>query len=134
MTNKFYEDPKRYVQVRDLPIGTSEAYTDYEELAFNDLDAPWIDKLRQQIASIRPGEVTQAMIDQCDVIFYSAIHVLTYWADDTGKVPSDNVIRQVVDVGQHVLETLQVQQVCRSDTNWQELINKHTASINNSHV
>ena len=128
----FYNEPERYVQVKDLPIGSSQSYTDYEELAFSDT-SDWVDKLRRMVVhnvwtTHRRDELNK---DLCDMVFYSSVHVLDYWVQIDEKEPTEQMMQLVTESCHHLLDTLNCQHVCRADTDWKELSDEHLQQVKN---
>ena len=117
-------DEKRHIGInRMFETGESKnCYSDYEELAFGNPNAKWVQTLREAVKDIalafareRPAEVQQ---DFCDLVFYSAIHVLSAHRD-AGKKLSEQKIQLVVETVAYSFEIVGTNDyIVRSGIDW----------------
>jgi len=132
-------NPQRYVFVEDMKLGQCGSYTDYEELAFTDLDyGDTYEQLKRTIAYMcwvdttyrykewtdeqyarRNEDVAKSSQDICDLVFYSTVHVLAAYIEVEDRAPTQREMDLMVECSAHMLSTvLPCGWVCRPDVDW----------------
>lgn len=116
---------ERYVKISDLTIGRPDTYTDYEELAMREGDPEWFDLLRSYVAGQwLHGQPEQEERDRCDVVFYTAVHVLSWWEGTDVTITEQLVSLAVETAGFMLVESLNTEWLIRSEDDWKDLADK----------